>query len=148
VTNSLSKLGEDILVIRQEMRKLSSTLLEELVEFKNIMLSMSETKNAPSPRRKAHPRSQNSDSVSMSSTLNKMLDSDTASTDKNKATPSDRAKKTESWDSMCEESESEESRQERCIHKNQSNYRGPSQDVRRQDVQAPSTPSRKSSGAY
>jgi hypothetical protein len=34
------------------MTKLSITLVEELAEFKNILLSMSETKNAPSPRRK------------------------------------------------------------------------------------------------
>jgi hypothetical protein len=130
------------------MTKLSSTLLEELAEFKNILLSMSETKNAPYPRRKAQRRSQNSDSASTSLNDEKMLDSDTASTDKNRVTPSDRVKKTVSWDSMCEECENEESRQERRIHKNQRIYRGPSQDVRRQDLQAPSTPSRKSTGAY
>jgi hypothetical protein len=109
---------------------------------------MSETKNAPSPRRKAHRRSQNSDSASTSSNDEKMLDSDNASTDKNKVTPYDRVQKTESWDRMCEESDNEESRQVRRIHKNQSIYRGPSQDVRRQDLQPPSTPSRKSVGAY
>jgi hypothetical protein len=46
VTNSLSKLGDEILTIRQVMPKLSSTLREELAEFKNILLSMNETKNA------------------------------------------------------------------------------------------------------
>jgi hypothetical protein len=117
------------------------------VEFKNILLSMSETKNAPSPRRKAHRRSQNSASASMSSNDEKMLDSDTAITDKNKVTPSNRVKKTESWDSMCDEYENEESRQVRRIHKNQSIYRGLSQYVRRQDLQPPSTPRRKSTGA-
>jgi septal ring factor EnvC (AmiA/AmiB activator) len=54
VTNSLSKSGDEIIAIRQDMKKLGSTLREELAEFKNIWLSMSETKNTPSPRRKAH----------------------------------------------------------------------------------------------
>jgi hypothetical protein len=148
IINSLSKLGDEILAIRQDMAILSSTLREELSELKNIMLSMSETKNAPSPRRKAHRRSQNSDSASMSSNDDKMFDSDTASTDKNKVTPSDRIQRTESWDSMCEESDNEESRQERRIHKNQIIYRGPSQDARMQDLHATSTPSCKSARAY
>jgi type IV secretory pathway VirB4 component len=107
VTNSLSKLGDEILAIRKDMTKLSSTLLEELAEFKNILLSMSEIKNAPSPRRKAHRRSQNSNSASTSSNDKKMLYRDTTSTEKNKVTPSDRVPKTDSWDSMCEESENE-----------------------------------------
>jgi hypothetical protein len=148
VTYSLSKLGDNILAIWQDMTKLSSTLREELAEFKNILLSMSETKNAPSPRRKVHRRSQKSDSASTSSNDEKMLDSDTASNDKDKVTPSNRFQKTESWFIMCEESDNEESRQGRRIRKNQSIYRGPSQDVRRQDLQAPSTPSRKSAGAH
>jgi uncharacterized protein (UPF0335 family) len=66
VTNSLSKLGYEIIAIRQDMIKLSITLREELAEFKNILLSMSEIKNAPSPRRKYHRRNQNSDSASTS----------------------------------------------------------------------------------
>jgi chromosome segregation ATPase len=105
VTNSLSKLGDEILAIRQDMTRLSSTLQEELAEFKQILLSMSETKSAPSPRHKRHRQSQNSDSASTSSNAEKMVDSDTASTDKNKVTPSDSVQKIESWDSMCEESE-------------------------------------------
>jgi hypothetical protein len=109
-TNSLSKLGDEIIALRQDMTKLSSTLREELAEFKNILLNMSDTKSAPSPRRKAHRRSQNSDSALTSSNDEKMLDSDTSSTDKNKVTPSDRVQKTDSRDSMCEESENEESR--------------------------------------
>jgi chromosome segregation ATPase len=112
VTNSLSKLSDKILAIQQDMTKLSSTLREELAEFKNNLLSMSETKSAPSPRRKAHRRNQNSDLAATSSNDEKMLDSDTASTDKNKVTPPDRVKKTESWDSMCEESDNDESIQE------------------------------------
>jgi hypothetical protein len=79
VTSSLSKWGDEILAIRQDMARLSSTLLEELAELKHILLSMSETKIAPSPRRKAHRRNQNSDSTSMSSNDEKMLDSDTSS---------------------------------------------------------------------
>jgi hypothetical protein len=39
VTNSLSNLGDEILATRQDMTKLSSTLREELAEFKNILLS-------------------------------------------------------------------------------------------------------------
>jgi hypothetical protein len=146
VTNSLSKLGDEIIAIRQDMKKFSSTLREELVEFKNILLNMSETKNAPSPRHKAHRRSQNRVLASTSSNDEKMLDSDTSSTDKKKVTPSDRVQKKESWGSMCENSENEDSRKERHVRKNQSIYRGPSQDVRRQDSQPPSTPSRKPAG--
>jgi predicted nucleic acid-binding Zn-ribbon protein len=104
VTNALSKLGDTIIAIRQDMKKLSSTLREEIAEFKNIMLSMIETQNAPSPRRNAHRRIQNRDSASTSSNGEKMLDSDTASTDKNKVTPFNRVQKKESWDSMCEDS--------------------------------------------
>jgi seryl-tRNA synthetase len=63
VTNSLSKMCDEIIAIRQDMTELSSTLREELVEFKQILLSMSETNNAPSPRRKDHRRSQHSDSA-------------------------------------------------------------------------------------
>jgi hypothetical protein len=61
VTSSLSKLGDDIVAIRRDMAKLSSTLREGLAEFKYILLSMSETKNAPSQILKAHRRSQNRD---------------------------------------------------------------------------------------
>jgi hypothetical protein len=148
VTNSLSKLSDEILAIRQDMTKLSSALREELAEFKNILPSMSETKSAPLPRRKAYRRNKNSDSAATSSNDEKMLGSDTASIDKSKVNPSDRVKKTESWDSMCEESENDEARQERRTRKIQSIYRGPSQDARRQALQAPSTPIRKSSGAH
>jgi hypothetical protein len=82
VTNSLSKLSDEILAIRQDMTKLSSTLREELAEFKNILLSMSEIKSAPSPRRKAYRRNKNSDLTATSSNDEKMLDSDTTSFDK------------------------------------------------------------------
>jgi hypothetical protein len=82
VTNSLSKLGDEIITIRQDMTQLSSTLREELAELKTILLSMSGTKNAPSPRRKAHRRSQNSDSATASSNEEKMLDSDTSNKEK------------------------------------------------------------------
>jgi hypothetical protein len=115
------------------MTTLSSTLREELAEFKNMMLRMSETTNASSPRRKAHQKSQNSDSASASSNDKKILDSDTSGTDKDKVIASDRVKKTESRDSMCEDSENEDSRKERRIHKNESIYQGSSQDLRRQD---------------
>jgi hypothetical protein len=82
VNNSLSKLGDYTIAVWQDMTKLSSTLREELAEFKNILLSMSKTNNAPSPRRKAHRQSQNSDSASASSNDKKIMDSDTYSTDK------------------------------------------------------------------
>jgi hypothetical protein len=105
VTNSLSKLGDKIISIRQDMTTLSSTVREELAEFKNILLSMSEKKSASSPRHKAHRRSQNSDSASASSNDKKILVSDTSSMDKHKVVPSDRVQKIESWDSMCEDYE-------------------------------------------
>jgi hypothetical protein len=126
VTNSLSKLGDEILEIRQDITKLSSTLREELEEFKNIMLSMSETKNASSPRNKAHQQSQNSDSVSASSIDEKMLDSDTSGTDKYKVINSDRVKRTDPWDSMCEDYQNIDLRKERHICKSQSIYQGSS----------------------
>jgi hypothetical protein len=64
-----------------------------------------------------------------------MLDNDTSSTDKNKVTHFDRVKKTKSWNSMCEDSENEDSRKEQSISRDQSIYQGSSQDVRRQDSQ-------------
>jgi hypothetical protein len=115
------------------MTKLSSTLSEELAEFKNILLSMSETKNTSSPRNKSHWRSQNSDSASASSNDQKILDSDTSGAEKDKVITSDRVQQTESWDSICKDFENEDSRKERCIHKSQSIYRGSSQDVIIQD---------------
>jgi hypothetical protein len=93
LTNSLSKLSDEILVISQDMIKLSSTLQEELAVFKKILLSMSETKSAPLPRRKAFRRNKNSDSTATSSNDEKMIDSDTASIGKNTVTPSNRVKK-------------------------------------------------------
>jgi hypothetical protein len=96
VTNSLSKLGDEILAIQQDMIKVISNLREELAEFKNTLLIMSETNNASSPRRKAHRRSQNSNSASASSTDEKILDNDTSGTDTYKVITSDRVPKTES----------------------------------------------------
>jgi hypothetical protein len=49
---------------------------------------------------------------------------------------------------MCEESDNQESRQERRTRKIQIIYNSPSQDVRRQSLQAPITPIRKSAGAH
>jgi deoxyribodipyrimidine photolyase len=95
VSNSLSKLGDEILVIRQDTTTLSRTLCEDLAELKNILSIMRETKIFASQRRKARQRSQNSDLASASSNEDKMLDSDTCGTDKYKVITPDMVQKTE-----------------------------------------------------
>jgi hypothetical protein len=52
VTNSLSKLGDQMIEIRQDRTALSGTLRTELAEMKQILLGMS--KKTPSPRGKTH----------------------------------------------------------------------------------------------
>jgi hypothetical protein len=51
VTNSLSKLGDQMIEMRQDTTALSGSLRTELAEMKQILLGMS-SKNTPSPRRK------------------------------------------------------------------------------------------------
>jgi hypothetical protein len=54
VTNSLSKLGYQMIEMRQDMTALSGSLRTDLAEMKQILLGMS--KKTPSPRRKTHRR--------------------------------------------------------------------------------------------
>jgi hypothetical protein len=142
VTNSLSKFADEIIAIRQDTTKLSSTLREELAELKKILLIMHDTNTSTSPRHKAHRRTHTSDSASASSNYKKMLGSDTSVTANDKAITSDMLQKTESRDIMCEESENEDSEKERHIKKSRSIFRWSSQDVRRDDLRPP--PSRTS----
>jgi hypothetical protein len=55
VTNSLSKLGDQMIEMRQNMTALSGSLRTELAEMKQILLGLS-SKKTPSPRRKTHRR--------------------------------------------------------------------------------------------
>jgi hypothetical protein len=54
VTNSLSKLGDQMIEMRQDMTALSVSLRTELAEMKQILLWI--RKKTPSPRRKTHRR--------------------------------------------------------------------------------------------
>jgi hypothetical protein len=81
---------------------------------------MQDTKTAASPGCKDHQRTHNSDSASASSNDEKNYDSDTSVTEKDKVITPHMLPKTESWDSMCEESENEDSGKERHIRKSQS----------------------------
>jgi chromosome segregation ATPase len=54
VTTSLSKLGDQMIEMRQDMTALSGSLRTELAEMKQILLGMS--KKTPSPRWKTHRR--------------------------------------------------------------------------------------------
>jgi hypothetical protein len=53
VTNSHSKLGDQMIEIRQDMTDISGSLRTELAEMKHILWGMSNNKT-PSPRRKTH----------------------------------------------------------------------------------------------
>jgi hypothetical protein len=65
VTNSLSKLGDQMMEILQYMTALSGSLRTELTEMKQILLGMS--KKTPSLRRKTHRRAKESEAASSSS---------------------------------------------------------------------------------
>jgi hypothetical protein len=65
VTNSLSKLGYQMIEMRQYMTALSGSLRTELAEMKQILLGMS--KKTPSSRRKTHWRAKESEATSSSS---------------------------------------------------------------------------------
>jgi hypothetical protein len=58
-TNSLSKLGDQMVEMRQDMTALSGSVRTELAEMKQILLGMS--KKTPSPRRKTHRRAKESE---------------------------------------------------------------------------------------
>jgi hypothetical protein len=90
VTNSLSKLGDQMIQMRQYMTALSGNMRGELAEMKNILLGMN--KKTASPRRKTHRRTKESEAASSSSNDEKKVTTAGAPTPENDLT----------WDSMCE----------------------------------------------
>jgi hypothetical protein len=90
VKNSLSKLGDQMIEMRQDMTALSGSLRTELAEMKQILLGMS-SKNTPSPRRKIHRRAKESEAASSSSNDEIMAAASTSPTEQDSR-----------WDSMCE----------------------------------------------
>jgi hypothetical protein len=89
VNNSLSKLGYQMIEMRQDMNALSGSLRTELAEINQILLGMS--KNTPSPRRKTHRRAKESEAASSSSNDEIMAAASTSPTEQDSR-----------WDSMCE----------------------------------------------
>jgi hypothetical protein len=91
-TNSSSKLGDQMIQIRQDMTVLSGNMRAELSEMKNILLGMNT--ETSSPRRKTHRRTKESDAASSSSNDDKKATSIAVGvpTPENDLT----------WDSMCE----------------------------------------------
>jgi hypothetical protein len=65
VTNSLFKLGDQMIQMRQDMTTLSGNMRVELSEMKNILLGMNK-KTSP-PKRKTHRRTKESKAASSSS---------------------------------------------------------------------------------
>jgi hypothetical protein len=65
VTNYLSKLGDQMIQMRQDMTALSGNMRAEIAEMKNILLGMN--KKTVSPRRKTHRRTKESEAASSSS---------------------------------------------------------------------------------
>jgi hypothetical protein len=91
VTNSLSKLGDKMIQIRQDMTALSGNMRAELSEMKNILLGMN--KKTSSPRRKTHRRTEESEAASSSSNDEKKA----TATEAGVPTPENDL----TWDSMC-----------------------------------------------
>jgi hypothetical protein len=54
VANSLSKIGDQMIEMRQDMTAISGSLRTEIPDMNQILLGMS--KKTPSPRRKTHWR--------------------------------------------------------------------------------------------
>jgi hypothetical protein len=90
VTNSLSKLGYQMIEIRQDMTALSGSLRTELAEMKHIFLGTS-SKKTPSPRRKTQRRAKEGEAASSSSNDEIMAAASTSPTDQYSR-----------WESMCE----------------------------------------------
>jgi hypothetical protein len=88
-TNSLSKLGDQMIEMRQDMTALSGRLRTELAEMKQILLGMS--KKTPSPRRKTHRWAKESEAALSSSDDEFMAAASTSPTEQDSR-----------WDSMCE----------------------------------------------
>jgi hypothetical protein len=90
VTNSISKLGDQMIQMRQDMTALSGNMRAELAEMKNILLGMN--KKTASPRRKTHRRTKESDAASSTSNDGEHATAAGVTTPENDLT----------WDSMCE----------------------------------------------
>jgi hypothetical protein len=90
VKNSLSKLGDQMIQMCQDMTALSGNMWAELAEMKNILLGMN--KKTASPRRKTHHRTKESEAASSSSNDGKKATLAGFPTPENDLT----------WDSMCE----------------------------------------------
>jgi hypothetical protein len=90
VTNSLSKLGDQMIQMRQDMMALSGNMRAELAEMKNILLGMN--KKTASPRRKTKRRTKQSEAASSSSNDEKKATSAGFPTPENDL----------AWDIMCE----------------------------------------------
>jgi hypothetical protein len=89
VTNSLSKPGDQMIEMRQDMTAISGSLRTELAEMKQILLGLS--KNTPSPRRKTHRWAKESEAASSSSNNEIMAAASSSPTEQDSR-----------WDSMCE----------------------------------------------
>jgi hypothetical protein len=89
VTNSRSKLGDQMTEMQQDMTALSGSLRTEVAEMKQILLGMS--KKMPSPRRKTHRREKESEAASSSSNDETMAAASTYPMEQDSR-----------WDSMCE----------------------------------------------
>jgi hypothetical protein len=90
VTNSLSKLGDQIIQMRQDMTAHSGNMRAELAEMKNILLGMN--KKTASPRRKTHRQKKESELTSSSSNDGEKATLAGVPTPENDLT----------WDIMCE----------------------------------------------
>jgi hypothetical protein len=71
VTNSLSKLGDQMIQMRQDMMAFSGSMWVELAKLENIILGMNNKKTA-SPRQKNHRRTKESEAASSYSNDEKM----------------------------------------------------------------------------
>jgi hypothetical protein len=92
VTNSLSKLGDQMIQMRQDMTALSGNMRAELSEIKNTLLGMN--KKTSSPRRKTHRRTKERESASSSSNDEKKATATAAGVPTPENDPT--------WESMCE----------------------------------------------
>jgi hypothetical protein len=92
VTNSLSKLGDQMIQMRQDMTALIGNIRAELSEMKNILLGMN--KKISSTRQKTRRRTKESEAASSSSHREKKATSTAAGV----PTPDNDL----TWDSMCE----------------------------------------------
>jgi hypothetical protein len=88
---ALSKLGDKMIQMRQDVTTFSGNMRAELAEMKNILLGMNNKKTA-SPRRKTHHRTEESEAASSSSNNEKMATATGASPPEDDLTR----------DSMCE----------------------------------------------